>query len=78
LVCAVDGRLILIECKDKFSHHAEADFATLRDQLARGRALADKIGAEFAFATLQPLDVVPQSIRDALHGQHLLTVETLI
>ncbi len=77
LVCAVDGRLILIECKDKFVYQAEADFAALRDQLARGRMLADKIGAEFAFATTQPLDAVPLSIQAAMHGETVLTGEAL-
>ncbi len=77
LVCALDGRLILIECKDKFVYQAEADFAALRDQLARGRMLAREVGADFAFATAQPLAAVPSSIQAAMHGETLLTAEAL-
>jgi len=78
LVCAVDGRLILIECKDKFIYQAEADFAALRDQLARGRMLAREIGAEFVFATAQPLDAVPPSIQAAMNGEMVLTSDVLV
>ncbi|MFN8531498.1 MAG: hypothetical protein U0670_23080 [Anaerolineae bacterium] len=70
LVCVMGAdsrRLIVCECKDRWM-----DEAALHDQIERGCALADRLGAEFCFVTLQPLDAIPDGVRATLHGRIML------
>ncbi|GEM_PF-1574935 len=78
LLCKRGDALVVVECKDNFN--AGSDAAAFEEQVRRAKQVSREIGAEFAFATLQPAASIPaavQSVIDAV-GASVLDRDVLL